>query len=117
MERVGGDEGLAAEMVEIFLAQLGHWSPRLNDELTPDDRRTLRRNAHSLKSAADTTGGCALAEAAHRLEDAALDIPLATLRELSAAISRELHPFCRELQRFQAATANDKLTVPTHRVS
>lgn len=114
MERVGGDSNLAAEMVSLFLTQVGHWAPQLKEELTSADRRTLRRNAHSLKSAADTTGGCSLAEAARRLEDAAAhDAPIGTLRELGTVVSHEIQRFRGELERFQAAAADD---MPSHRM-
>jgi CheY-like chemotaxis protein len=100
VERLGGDEGLFAEVAGLFLSD----SPRQMDDirraLAVRDAVALRRAAHSLKGSAAYVGGTSAANAAHRLEI------LGAENDLRAA-AESLHSLELELAHLSAALSTE----------
>ena len=56
LARVGGDEGLLRELVDVFVAEVPGWLADLDVATTAGDGVVLHRVAHTIKGAADTCG-------------------------------------------------------------
>lgn len=69
-ERLGGDEELVTEILEVFAADLPVQLARMEDALASGDTEILTRGAHTLKGAAANVGAQSLRAACTDLEDA-----------------------------------------------
>jgi two-component system, sensor histidine kinase and response regulator len=70
LERLGGDEILLREILEIFVADAARQIEMLGAASNQGDTSVLRNQAHSLKGACGNIGACQMQETAHELEDA-----------------------------------------------
>jgi HPt (histidine-containing phosphotransfer) domain-containing protein len=100
LARVGGDERLLAEVVQIFLKDSPGWVAEVRTALARADAAGLRRAAHLLKGAVGYFGAAEVAAAALRLEELGRAGDLAAgapaLESLEQALSRlrpALHAF------------------------
>ena len=71
LTRLGGDEEVFDEIVQIYLEDLPGLLESMATSLQSGDTVTLRRNAHSLKGSSGTVGATHLQAAAFALEQAA----------------------------------------------
>jgi len=90
LSRLDGDEDLLVDLIGFFLED----SPRLMDELQAaaknNNANEVKMAAHSLKGLIAGCGGVRAAEAAKRVEHAALANDLAHVQEYIATLSAEL---------------------------
>jgi len=77
MARVGGDTGLARELLQLFAEDAPAQLAELDEAFASEDLIRLRRAAHAVKGAAGTIGARALSAAARDLEEAATSDPVA----------------------------------------
>ncbi len=73
LDRIDGDRELYDEVVEVFIDDTPRQLTVLEEALGNGDKETVRRQAHSLKSAAANIGGEALRSASSELEEIALE--------------------------------------------
>jgi CheY-like chemotaxis protein len=94
LSRAGDDPELAREILALFLGHAPEWIGEIDRSLNSEDRRTLRRLAHTLKNAADNVGARPATYAAFRLETLSeeqnLDGARAAFRTLRHEIDRVL---------------------------
>ncbi len=88
--RMGGDEELYAEILELFLDDAPKQLEILSTALRQEDRTVAQRQAHSLKSAAGNVGGTRMALVCEQFERNALQEPFSALEERKCAIEAEL---------------------------
>ena len=93
-----GEEGLR-RLGKMFVAEQGAEL----ESMSPDDRASLRRKAHSLKGASRLFGASNLANAAEKLEAAAMDAGANEVAAMTAAIMLEFAHVCREIETRLAA--------------
>jgi HPt (histidine-containing phosphotransfer) domain-containing protein len=68
LDRVGGDEELLREVVELFLVEHPHLMRDVEDAVQHKDAARLERAAHTLKGSLSTIGAEGAARAALQLE-------------------------------------------------
>ncbi|MCC6932297.1 MAG: Hpt domain-containing protein [Deltaproteobacteria bacterium] len=73
MERLDGDGELYDELVEIYFSDVPMQYKIMQDSFYSDDRKTLERQAHSMKSASANIGAERLRAVVFKLEKTALD--------------------------------------------
>ena len=105
LARVGGDEELLRELVEVFLEERPRWLAEIDAALAAADARRLQRGAHTVKGSVDNFGARATWEAAFALEQLArsgeLDAAPEAATVLRASLGRlevELQALLAELQ-------------------
>src|SRR5205823_9536600 len=89
LQRVGGDEGLLAELVTVFRADSARLLEEIAAALERGDARAVERAAHSLKGSVRFFGAAAAADEALRLEKMGRAGDLAGGRESLARLSAE----------------------------
>ncbi|MDA0810291.1 MAG: ATP-binding protein [Planctomycetota bacterium] len=72
LQRVGGDDELLREILEIMLQMIPDWIEQLSDTTLGKDTTIIRRLAHTIKSSADTVGAKAIYKQAWQLEQSAV---------------------------------------------
>jgi signal transduction histidine kinase/CheY-like chemotaxis protein len=72
LRRVGGDDELLREILEIMLQMIPDWIEQLSDTTLSKDTTTMRRIAHTIKNSADTVGAKAIYNQAWQLEQSAV---------------------------------------------
>jgi CheY-like chemotaxis protein/HPt (histidine-containing phosphotransfer) domain-containing protein len=107
VERVGGDEETARQVMGLFLADLPEDLNALKGAVESQDHEGVSRTAHSLKGAAGNVGAEALAEAARRLDDAARRGDPGAQAELLKALEVEVRRFDAAAERFHSPPAGD----------
>ena len=94
MKRVGGDEELLNELIEIFLQETPKLMNQVREAIAEQDSPTLRRAAHSIKGSASNFGAAAVCTPAARLEKMGQDNDLTgtepALAELQNALEKTL---------------------------
>jgi PAS domain S-box-containing protein len=100
LARVGGDERLLAEVVQIFLNDAPGWIVEMHTALARADAAALRRLAHMLKGAVGYFGAAEVTAAAQRLEElgrtgdlVAAPAALDTLEQALSRLRPALHAF------------------------
>jgi PAS domain S-box-containing protein len=92
LDRVGGDEEIADEIIQIFLDEYEKQSAALTEAVATGNADRLREVAHSLKGASGNVSAHALARAARALEDTGrsgqMDNAAAQLQQLRAEADR-----------------------------
>jgi two-component system, sensor histidine kinase and response regulator len=68
LERVGGDDGLLREIIDIFLEEYPGLIGDIGSSVEQRDGQALERSAHTLKGSVSNFGARAAAQAAHDLE-------------------------------------------------
>jgi two-component system sensor histidine kinase/response regulator len=94
IERLGGDEELLRELVQIFVTESPKLVQKLREAVIASDAESMMRAAHSIKGELSCLGAAAAAETAQKLEAMGRD------QKLAAALETFNH-FERELQAFQ----------------
>src|SRR5260370_23768031 len=102
LERLGGDEQLLAEVIQLFLSDCPNRLAEIKSAVDERDAEHLQKAAHALKGAAGNLCATGLFEAAQMLErigaEARLDAAGAAWRHLSVEASNAMDA----LRRFQA---------------
>ncbi len=80
----GGDAGVTAEVLRLFIKQTAELLDRLDASLARGDAKTWREVTHSLKGAARAIGAFQLADAAAKAEEAGTDKAARALKEMRA---------------------------------
>jgi two-component system sensor histidine kinase/response regulator len=68
LDRVGGDEELLSEIIDIFLEECPSLVAAIRDAVRKQDARALERSAHSLKGSVSNFGAASATQAALDLE-------------------------------------------------
>ena len=68
LERVGGDEGLLREIIDIFLEEYPGIFANIGSSVEKRDALALERSAHTLKGSVSNFGARSATQAAHDLE-------------------------------------------------
>ncbi len=89
LQRIGGDEGLLAELVAVFRADSARLLEEIAAGLERGDARAVERAAHSLKGSVRFFGAAAAADEALRLEKMGRAGDVAGGREALARLSAE----------------------------
>jgi PAS domain S-box-containing protein len=97
LQRVGGDEGLLAELVPVFRDDSARLLEEIAQALALDDGRAVERAAHTLKGSVRFFGAAAAAEEALRLERMGRANDLAGGREALARLAAENERLLAEL--------------------
>jgi CheY-like chemotaxis protein len=90
LKNVGGDDGLLAELVQIFLETSPAWLADLHRGIERRDGELVRRTAHSIKGSLGQLGANAAAVIGQRLETIATDGQFATCAAVLGDLEREL---------------------------
>jgi len=96
LARIGGNQELAAMMVEVYLEQLPAILASLEDALNSEDLAGIRLHAHTLKGESANVGGDAVSHIAAQIERAGKDGDL----DVSFAMAEKLPP---EIEKLVAA--------------
>jgi HPt (histidine-containing phosphotransfer) domain-containing protein len=99
LERIDGDRELYDEVVVVFLDDTPKQLRILEEAVKSDDRTLVRRQAHSLKSAAANIGGEALSGVAYALETSALEADDEAIDSAVRNIILEFDRLKQELER------------------
>jgi CheY-like chemotaxis protein/HPt (histidine-containing phosphotransfer) domain-containing protein len=107
LHRVGGDEGLAADVIHVFLEDCPARLAAIKAAIDAGDRERIRTCAHALKGAAGNLSAPGLFEAARVIErlgaDGRLDAAAAAWRRLATEAMNVMDA----LRRFESKTAAD----------
>ena len=105
LERVGGDEAMLRDLVEMFFAECPKLMQQIREHIASADGPELRRAAHTLKGSAHVFGAAAAAEAAHRLEEIGREEAFADAEEALALLEDEVARLLPALRERVAASA------------
>ena len=105
LDRLGGDEGLFAELIGIFQSEGPRMLVELRKSLIAEDAAGVRCNAHGLKGSAGYLGGVGLAKAAHALELLGAAGNLGSAPDALRALEMELDQLLIALTSMTTATA------------
>jgi two-component system sensor histidine kinase/response regulator len=110
LERVGGDEELLFEVVEIFINEAPKALTRLRQALSRGDAEAVERVAHGLKGEIGYLGIRALSQQTRELEEAGRRRDMASAEPLVASLEAEIpyvvsavRQVCNEMQERQQA--------------
>ncbi len=90
LERLGGDEELFLEILEIFAEDAPKQMETLKEAIASNDTDLTERQAHSLKSASANIGAYQMKEQAFKLEQTARDKEMANAGSLCETLEQEL---------------------------
>jgi signal transduction histidine kinase/CheY-like chemotaxis protein/HPt (histidine-containing phosphotransfer) domain-containing protein len=90
LEKLGGDENLLYEVVQIFLDETPKNLEKLRQAISRGDTETIQRTAHSLKGELGYFGTAGISRATCELEDAARRHDLENAALLFSALESEL---------------------------
>jgi HPt (histidine-containing phosphotransfer) domain-containing protein len=104
LERLSGNEELAARIVSRFLDAMPQQLSTLVEAVSAGDAQAVRQRGHAIKGAAANVGGQQIRQLASKLEqlgtDGNLDSAAEVLREILVSFARTRAPmeeFCRML--------------------
>jgi len=97
MERVGGDEDLLRELVEVFQEERPRWLADIHAAIAAGDAKRLQRAAHTVKGAVDNFGAAASYKAALSLEQMARAGEIGAAPELARVLEASLGQLAGEL--------------------
>ena len=100
LARLGGDEALALEMVEIFAAESPRMLATLRNAIDADDAEAVQRAAHNLKGSVSVFGGRPAARSALTLEGMGREKSLSGARYAIITLEREVDRLNRALAAF-----------------
>ncbi|TVR05452.1 MAG: response regulator [Spirochaetaceae bacterium] len=101
MERIGGDQELAAEILQGFAEQNGTRIEELARLIAEDNTNGVGRCAHALKGTALAVSAEAFTKVCTQLEHAAGDGDAAACRVLEIRVRREFQRLCETLEGFR----------------
>jgi two-component system sensor histidine kinase/response regulator len=93
LERLGGDEELLQELVQIFVDESPKLLQRLRDAVSGSDPEAVMRGAHSIKGELSCLGGGAAAKAALELEMMGRNKELSGAAQTLGRLEQELTAF------------------------
>jgi len=94
--RLGGDENLLRELLELFLADAPRMVSEVRDAIDAKDAEALRRAAHALKGSVANFGAGGAVDAARRLETMGAAGNLADARAALSELEQALDAFKEE---------------------
>ena len=97
LSRLGGDDALAVEMVEIFAAESPGMLAALRTGIDANDANAVQRAAHNLKGSVSVFGGRPATRSAQALEGMGREKSLAGARAAMATLEREVERLNRAL--------------------
>jgi CheY-like chemotaxis protein len=100
LERLGGDETLAVEMIEIFSAESPRMLADVRAAIDANDADALQRAAHNLKGSVSVFGGRPAARSALALEGMGRERSLSGARYALATLENEVARLTRALAGF-----------------
>lgn len=106
LQRLGGDEELLAELVEMFIADVPNLLGKINAAMADNDRSHLIRTTHTLKGLCATFAASPGEQAAKALEMAARDEQrtLSSCDELVCVVQKQTYALVKALTPLHAAT-------------
>lgn len=105
VERLGGDEALARELVALFTAEYPRMIGAVRDAIASGSGESVRRAAHALKgSVANFVDGAAVA-AAFALERIGRENRLQEAPAALQSLDREMEALLRHFRAFQSGSA------------
>ena len=105
LERVGGDEAMLRDLVEMFFAECPKLMQQIREHIASAGGPELRRAAHTLKGSAHVFGAAAAAEAAHRLEEIGREEAFVDAEDALALLEDEVARLLPALRERVAASA------------
>lgn len=100
VDRLGADEGLARELVAVFLAEYPKMIAAVRESVAGGVAEQIRRSAHALKgSVANFTEGAPM-EAARALEMLAREAHVESAPAALEVLEREMQRFLEQLEEF-----------------
>ncbi|MBC7292642.1 MAG: response regulator, partial [Thermoleophilia bacterium] len=105
LDRVAGDEDLAAEVLGVFMQDVPRQLAALKKVVAAGDLEQVRRHAHTLKGASANAGALALREAALQCENAAKEGRLADVQGALRALRREFQALRKEVAKQPVAAS------------
>src|SRR5688500_18907630 len=101
LERLGGDEELARQLVELFIAECPRMMAAVRDSVHAADAEQVRRAAHAFKgSVGNFTDGPPMTTA-FELEQIGRDGGLEQVNGILERLEREVDSFVAALRRFE----------------
>jgi HPt (histidine-containing phosphotransfer) domain-containing protein len=100
IERLGGDEELARQLVELFIGECPRMMAVVRDSVASGDADQVRRAAHAFKGSVGNFTDDAPMTTAFELEQAARDGSLDGAPALLARLELEVESFLAALHRF-----------------
>ncbi len=104
LSRIGGDEELAAEIIQSFLEQNGERVERLSKAFAEDDITEIQRHTHTIKGSALALSAHALGKVCKEIEQALRDDNAPAYKALGAQLEHEFEQLCSVLKDADAAT-------------
>jgi len=89
LEKIGGDEAICAEILQVFIADIPLRIKEIEEALAQNDLPTLKRGAHTIKGASGNVGALKLQAIALQLETAAGAGVTSSAREMLNNIKTE----------------------------
>jgi two-component system sensor histidine kinase/response regulator len=89
LDRLGGDEGLLQELIQIFLAESPKLMSKLHKAISDSDAEAVMQCAHSIKGELSCLGGDGAAKAAQELETMGRNKKLAGSADALVTFERE----------------------------
>ena len=93
LERVGGDEDLLKELLDLFLQESPTYLSHIRQALQQSDPEALAQAAHTLKGAAGNLGAKIIFETASRLEQNGHNENLTTAEDTTLVLEKEIEKF------------------------
>jgi HPt (histidine-containing phosphotransfer) domain-containing protein len=102
LERLGGDEELARQLVTLFIAECPRMVDRIRESIAAGDADEIRKAAHAFKGSVANFTTNAPMTTALELETAARAANTAGAVGLAAQIEQELETLVAQLRSFEA---------------
>ena len=99
LERLGGDEGLFREIVQIFLHEAPKHLAGLRQALAQRDKDSVERIAHTLKGELSYLGVSAAAHHASKLEDAGRNGDLECAVSILISLEKDVEGLLQNMHR------------------
>lgn len=97
LDRLGGDEELLQELIEIFVNESPKLLQKLREAIAASDAEAVMRGAHSIKGEVSCLGAGAAAKTAQQLEDMGHNKELSQAAETFISLERNLAELTQEL--------------------
>jgi HPt (histidine-containing phosphotransfer) domain-containing protein len=100
LDRLGGDEELARQLVELFIAECPRMLSTIRESVARADADAVRRAAHAFKGSVGNFTDAVPTTTAFALEQVASDGALERAPGLLARLEQEVEQFLAALRRF-----------------
>ena len=105
LAEMGDDREIYEEVIKSYFLSVPGLFDEMESAVTREDRETVRRSAHSIKSSSRAVGAMRLGALGERLEKDAGEMPVANAQEMVGKMREEYYLFCQ-------AAAGEGLEVP-----